>query len=204
MTYAQLVNAVLAYFGNAGNPDPNFEAYMPTIVEIAESRVYAAIRDPMMLQSSYVKDLSQAQEPPYRVPERMLEPYRMTDGENWEYLAPERFFEILPNTSEKYWTIYGGELALSQSATDTLVFTWYDKPLPLAEADNTRLFQLYPELFLQGSLVEAARFLREADSTTAMLEDSFLKTLRQVGVNAWNSHIPRGQPLRMRGTTNGC
>ncbi len=193
MTYDQLVAAVLGYFGNAGDPDPNFAAYMPTIVEMAESKIYTVLRHPRMIRSDFVKSLSDTQSPPFLVPDRMLEAARVTDATPWYYQSPEQFFKLKEPTDFQMWTIYGDEIVLSQDVTDTVVFAWYDKPEPLAEADQSAIFQLYPQLFLYGSLAEAARYLREPESVIANLDGTFQGTLNQVRLEGWNASLPLGQ-----------
>ncbi len=194
MTYLQLINSILGYFGNGQNADPTFEAYVPNIIESAEGAVYASLRHPQMVKSPFLKSLSQTAEPPYLIPDDMLEPASMVDSIRWLFRTSDQFFPIDANEAPK-WTILGTEIVLNRDATDTMIFNYYAKPDGIAANEDTVLFKLYPHLFLNASLAEAARFLREPDSAIAALQQEFQRTLQEVRYDAWNAKLPKRAPL---------
>ena len=196
MTYLQLINNVLGYFGNGNDADPTFEAYVPNIIEVAEGTVYASLRHPTMVKSPFLKSLSQTSSPPFLIPDDMLEPASIVDSTRWLFRTSDQFFPI--DTEEgNLWTILGNEIVLNQDATDTMIFNYYAKPQSIATDETTPMFVLYPQLFVRGSLAEAARFLRQPDMSIAALQTEFERSLQEVRYDAWNAKLPKRAPLQV-------
>jgi hypothetical protein len=204
MTYNDLRQAILSYFGNATNPDPNFEAFVPTIIETAESNVYSRLRHPKMVLRPYLTELSVTGNAPYDLPTDCLEPLNIVDTRKWEFESPESFFmrfneeACLPTDETSYWTILGNEVVVNPEATATAVFSYYARPTSIRSDEQTPMFVLYPDLFLKAALPEAARWLREDADIVVMHQMEFERRLAEVRSDAWNASLPKAQPLRVR------
>jgi len=200
MTYDQLKEAVLSYFGNYPDPDPRFAALLPTIIEMAESRVYSNLRHPQMVRTKYIVELSDSGVRPFLVPSDMLEPHSVVDSVHWEYLSVPNFYKMVTDNcaNQQLWTIHGTELVVWPEPTTTAIFSYYAKPVPLSSDDSTAVFSLYPHLFLAASLAEAARHLREPDTVKATLQQEFLQHLNEVRKEAWSATLPHKGVLRVK------
>jgi hypothetical protein len=206
MTYEQLRQAIYGYFGNAGDPDPNFEAYVPTIIEVAEGNIYSQLRHPQMVVRPYLTELSAdgSGSAPYELPADCLEPHGIVDTRKWVFESPEQFFNRYNHGCPAYagmpyyWTVHGKEVVVNPEATATAVFSYYKKPPALASDDTAPLFVLYPDLFVKAALPEAARWLREDDSIIMHHQQEFARRLQEVRLDAWGASIPKAQPLKVR------
>jgi hypothetical protein len=200
MTYDQLKTAIAGYFGNQQSVDPNFEAIIPALVESAESRIYQVVRHPTMITRPYVRELNPALAPPYVWPDDCLEVHSIADKDDirWEYIQPHLILTDEDARPEYCWSVYGAEILFRPDPFSSTILTYYARPESVVTNSGTPLFKLFPRVFLQGALAEAALYLREPDSSIAYHEQKFAQELDQLRVVSWSSRVPAAMPLKVR------
>jgi hypothetical protein len=206
MTYTELKSAIFSYLGHYPDPDPVFEAMIGTLIEQAEARIYTTVRHPQMVERVYILDTSQGGDDsaPFLVPSDLLEPASLVgqDG-TWESVTQDDLLDAQrcytdATARPKVWAIFGQEMVFSVDPDDTLVLTYYQRPVALKDGGTQPLFNLFPHLFVAGGCAEAARFLREPDNIWQRYEQDFQFRLAEVVKAAWSATVPRRQPLKSR------
>ena len=200
MTYDQLRTAIAGYFGNTDSIDPNFEVQIPTLIEMAESRIYEDIRHPTMILRPYVRELNPLLAPPYTWPDDCLEIHSIADKDTirWEFVQPDLILVEEAQRPEYCWTVYGNEILFRPDPFSSTVLTYYARPESVTTDESTPLFKLFPRLFLQGGLAEAALYLREPDNSIVLHEQKFEQEKERVRKVAWSARVPAAMPLKLR------
>lgn len=118
----------------------------------------------------------------------------MTDKKVVEYVAPAEAEEFIARTDGQsitgyeplYFSIYGSQMRLfpAPKAGSPLSLTiWYYAYLPALTTSNQTnwVLQRYPDLYLYGSLVHSAPYLK-ADERLAMWEAAYQKILSEIEI----------------------
>lgn len=196
--------------------NPRFEAALPRFVAGAEQRMFFGAADPLPSEPLRLRSMEKAGSLAITdgagvLPDDYLAGRRIRyDGSPRStpiYEAPDLFWANryhLPTGSPVRYTIEGNKLHTSPQITGSLPFLYYAKPDFLVDAnDSNAVLTEYPMLYLHASLIEAYRYLRNAEKVQesfanyASAASGLLSTERKArqGANALAMRIPNTRVL---------
>lgn len=139
------------------------------------------------------------------LPADFVAPYQLMDqasGVYVEYLPPDKTKDLIANNttlapSQLYYSILGGTLRLHPPpgvSAPTLLDLWYYATVPNIDAVTTTNWVLskYPDLYLYGSLVHSAPYLK-ADERLDVWEGAYQKILADIEIEAERALRPQSK-----------
>lgn len=126
------------------------------------------------------------------------------NGTRMEYVSPTGFDTLSTNTGNPiYWTVSGDNFYFAAPPAGSFTARLrYRKLIPALAADNTSNWALaaYPDLYLYGSAVHSAPFLKD-DARISLWQGKFDQIIDQI--NAEGQKQRRGTPMQTRSLLNG-
>lgn len=161
--YTGLVDTVISYAFRSG--DDEFAAAVPTFIQLAESRINRTLRVAEMETAATITLTDGSGD----LPADFLEARRLDHGSSpygsLELVTPDFAsdrYGVNPSGIARQFTIIGTTLKTYPSGTGDLTLVYYAKvPALTALAPTNWLLTKAPELYLYGSLVEAAPFMMD-------------------------------------------
>jgi len=194
MNYESLKKAIVDFPDLAGEAD--LEAYVPTIIELAEARINRDVRLRGHLRSQYVSGtLSE-----HPLPADYLDLDRLTgpNGEALEVRPADELERIgTPPSGPRFYAIDGARLIFVPEISGMRLF-YYQKPPPLSSAPGGThwLLDKAPDLYLYAGLCEAARFSKESEQEYARFEQAYARIAGALIQSDAESRLPRSSPIR--------
>ncbi len=179
--YADLQTAIITYAFRVGDTD--FAAMCPTFIALCESRVNKTLRIRQMETSATVTMTNGVG----TLPADYLQ-YREVLA-NGPHAYPLKVTD--PNTGQgdyplsdypAYFAVIGNTIKTFPASTVDLTLNYFEKIPALSDADDTNwLLEKAPEVYLYGSLMEAAPFMMDDGriSTWAQFYEGAMVLLRQ-------------------------
>lgn len=178
MTYAQLVIAIGSFLNRQ-----DLDAVIPTFVQLAEARMNRVIRTRSMeYRVSAVIDTQFS-----TLPVDFLEMRNIQINDNpviaLEYVTPQQADKLRASGIEgkpRYFSVVANRLELIPApATGTVVeMVYYQSLQALNDASPSNwLLTNHPDIYLYGSLVQAALYLKDDPTAWATLFDSAVQEL---------------------------
>ena len=163
-TYTELKAAVESWLHRS-----NLTANVPDFIRLAESRLNRKLRLRAMVSMESLASVIGSRN--VTIPAGFLEPLGLwitheTRQEPLRFVASESLPYEIGNGEPKYWTIQGLNLAFERPADQvyTLTLRMY-KSFNLSDASPTNwLLTNYPDIYLYGTLLEAAPFMRDKEN----------------------------------------
>jgi hypothetical protein len=137
------------------------------------------------------------------VPATCLEPHSVfSPTVRTEATSGDLFFKDLTEenvcTSKQTYTFIGREVYFANELAGDEVLRYYARPPKIADDETTPVFQLFPQVFVNASLAEAAKFLREPPDIIAQYERERENGIAEINQAAWNAKFAAAQPYRVR------
>ena len=194
MNYESLKKAIVDFPDLVGEAD--LEAYVQTIIELAEARINRDVRLRGHLRSQYVSGtLSE-----HPLPADYLDLDRLTgpNGEALEVRPADELERIgTPPSGPRFYAIDGTRLIFVPEISGMRLF-YYQKPAPLRSAPGGTnwLLDKAPDLYLYAGLCEAARFSKESEQEYTRFEQAYARIAGALIQSDAESRLPRSSPIR--------
>lgn len=193
MNYGELKAAIANRLGRT-----NLTAVIPDFVMLGEPRLYHGFRDidvsvaPLRLRAMLAKEAASLA----ALPAGFLAVERLTvsgDPRPLEYVTPERFADLAPTGSARYYTLQDGGIAVEGGTPAVFALSYYKKfPVLAADSDTNWLLTEFPNLYLYSALIEAYAHLKD---------DARIPTAARMYAAAANALIDSDQAERHSGST---
>ena len=163
-TYANLQTAIASWAWNTGNAD--FTANVPDMIALLEARLNRELRVADMEATATITLTSGAG----TLPTDFLEARRVVAN-----TAPKAVLQLVPPdfaddrfpyndaAYPRYCTIIGSTIKTYPTSTADLTLAYFQRIPPLASNSTNWLLTKWPDVYLYGSLLEGADFMRDGE-----------------------------------------
>lgn len=191
-TYTNLVSAVTEYL--ARDQDTTLTARIPDFITLCESKLNRIVQHPRMEKRSTTTVDTTDDEPEFLTLPSDFQSMRrvrlsgVTGKPRLEYMAQSQLEDYrysIDNVSDQpiYYSIMGDEMELAptpgQNYTVEMVYRANLSGLSASNATNW-LLDLAPDVYLYGTLLEAAAYMRGVDDMLPVWSAAFTSTIEQL------------------------
>jgi len=177
MTYTELVAAIKGYLNRTDLDD-----VIPTFIVLTEARINRTIRCRRMEKVTTYQHDSQYED----LPSDFLEARNIQSNTQpltvLNYVTPQYADQLISEEltgKPKFFTIVGNQIELVPFSEVEIRMTYYGAvPALTDDAPSNWLATNFPDIYLYGTLVQAAMYLKDDPTTWATLFDSAVEELR--------------------------
>lgn len=189
MTYSELTAAIVNWPDLAGEVD--LEGVVDTLVSLAEDSINRELRLAEMLTSRTLDVVDGV----VQLPEDCLQVYAVTqDGEQ---LEPRPTHDVTNGVCDGggVYAIDGRRLLVPQG--DQVTVRYYQTIPPFRTGGPNWLTVRASDLYLYGSLIQAAVFSKEAEQEKGRYQEQYQRIVSALIVRDEEARTPTNQPLRV-------
>jgi len=193
-TYQDLVDAIIKWPDLQGEVD--LESVAPTLISLAEAQINNTLKLTGMVTTLPITSATEISE--YALPDDYLELDRVVgpSGESLEARPADELVTWGTTPDEPCFYAVDARRVLFVPPVESATIRYFQR-LPSLESVGTHwLYQQAPDLYLFGSLVQAAIFDKEAEQETSRYAAAYGAAMERVIRTDIESLYPRSQPLR--------
>jgi len=192
-SYQDLVAAVSNWPDLRG--EPSLEAVVPTLIRLAETRIKNDVNLRLQGMLTRITDTVTADDGRAALPANCLQVNYVTTGSRFLNLVPLELFR--EDCAGGQYAIEGRELVFGGPIGE-YTLSYFAPPHALEDSVTHWLFEKSPDLYLYGTLIEAAIFTKESEQETARYNQAYESCVSRLTNDDWNAKVAGGQVMRTR------